>query len=109
MHDTSPVYCPKCGMLMVRVYTMPNISVMVHGGPTADHVTREKQMGQDRDAYKRLRHSGVQPAGIQNSAFLEKHAETNHEIEMGKICQDKASLRQGVDLAQYVVGKDLEL
>lgn len=106
-----PVYCQTCGMLMVRVFVMPNVSATAQPNRRADtaaQVESERQLGRDRDAYKRLRRNGLQPKTLTGAAHLERHAETKHEVEMGRIMPTKL-VREVVDLAQHVVQKDLEV
>jgi hypothetical protein len=48
-----------------------------------DAAGREPALAKDRDAYRRLRHNGLQPATIAGSATLEATADHRHEVEMG--------------------------
>jgi hypothetical protein len=45
----------------------------------------EKKMDADLPAYARLRANGLQPPTTRNSAELEKRANTQMEVEMGKL------------------------
>jgi hypothetical protein len=44
---------------------------------------REKQLAKDRDAYKRLRENGTQPARLDGCARIEQVASTKEEVEHG--------------------------
>lgn len=45
---------------------------------------KEQQLSADLPAYKRLRHNGTQPPGIDGAAELEKRANDKVEVEMGR-------------------------
>lgn len=63
---------------------------------------KERQLSDDLPAYKRLRHNGVQPRGIDGSAFLEKRAEDQFDVELGHIVpkEHKSRVRDGLDMAR---------
>ena len=103
--------CPSCGAPMGRVYVMPFISATVNPTSrpeTAAQLKGDKKWEADSEAYKRMRKNGVQPRGITNAAKLEAGAETQHELKMGKLMRQR-DVKQGVDMASEMVGKDLEL
>lgn len=100
-----------CGLLMRRVYVMPNISADLASTsrPEAHEANlREKRWSKDREAYRRMRRDGVQPRSVNGAAHIERYAETRHEVEMGQI-MPKRWVREGVKLAEEVVKKDLEV
>lgn len=99
-----------CGKTMVRVFVMPHISAELTPAKRPETVAanaRERLWAVDRDAYKRIRQDGIQPRSVLGAAELEKHAETKTEIEMGKIMPSRW-VKEGVDMSQDLVGKDLE-
>lgn len=62
----------------------------------------DEKWSPDMDAYARLRANGLQPKGIDGSAALEKHADTQMEVEMGHLFKDKRERKQaerGMEIA----------
>lgn len=45
---------------------------------------KEQVLRKDLDAYKRLRHDGLQPKKIDGSAEVEKRVESQHDIDLGR-------------------------
>lgn len=65
-------------------------------------VHTDEKWAPDMDAYARLRSNGLQPKGIDGSATLEKHAETQLEVEMGHLFKNKKERKQaelGMEIA----------
>lgn len=56
------------------------------------------------DAYQRIRRNGLQPKGIDGSAQLEKHAETQQEIEMGHLFkkEELPKVNEGIERAKEI-------
>jgi len=85
--DDSPLTCPECNAVAVKVLTPPNISVWAtpnKGGQAKYDMDREARFDKDGPAYRRLRHDGMQPKSIERCARIEQGAETKLEVEMGK-------------------------
>jgi hypothetical protein len=51
--------------------------------------TFEKRQAKDMPAYQRLRLNGMQPPGTRNCAELETRAESQLEVQMGKLIDPK--------------------
>jgi hypothetical protein len=51
--------------------------------------TFEKRQAKDLPAYQRLRRNGMQPPGTRNCAELETRAESQLEVQMGKLIDPK--------------------
>lgn len=68
----------------------------------------EKQWDRDMPAYQRLRHNGIQPKRIDDSAELEQRAEDQFEIEMATIVpkERKAQVRQGLEIVSQLEQAD---
>lgn len=49
---------------------------------------KDSRLGSDRDAYKRLRDSGLQPERLQGAAEVEARAQSRLEVERGVILND---------------------
>lgn len=49
---------------------------------------KDSNLGHDRDAYKRMRESGLQPERLQGAAEVESKAETRLEVERGVLLND---------------------
>src|SRR5438105_13927026 len=83
--DDEPMkYHPDCGGLAARVLgPVRTYALGAHGAHTARTDAKEAQWSADMPAYKRLRHDGQQPPGIDGSARLEATAENSFEIQTG--------------------------
>lgn len=70
-------------------------------GPNTRQGNRKDDMlARDRDAYRRLRDSGLHPSHVTGSDHLERHADMPIEVELGhafKTKQGKALAREGVE------------
>jgi hypothetical protein len=66
----------------------------------------EKKMDADLPAYARLRAQGLQPPTTRNSAELEKRANTQMEVEMGKLIapdllrRHQSQITEGMSMAR---------
>ena len=67
---------------------------------------KDRRMEEDHAAYRRLRAQGIQPAGLDNCAQMEKGARTRYEIEAGVCLPNtvptkklKALVNQGVEIS----------
>lgn len=70
----------------LSVTVAPSATPSRAGGARAAEVNAtEKRWHEDMDAYKRLRHTGVQPRQIDGSAHLEAKASEVVEIETGQV------------------------
>lgn len=65
---------------------------------------REKTLDRDLAAYRRLRHSGLQPPRIDGSAQLESRGVDRMEIETGHLlnAEQRKSAREGMDRAAEI-------
>lgn len=64
---------------------------------------REKQLAKDRDAYKRLRQDGLQPASLTGAAQAEARGVDRLEIEMGyflKTPEERRRAQEGMEAAR---------
>jgi hypothetical protein len=100
--------CFKCkeGTGCIRAVSFAP-SAMPNRHPTAvSTVAKDKAWDADMPAYRRLRHNGVQPPRIDDCAELERKANDQFEIEMGKIVppEMKSRVREGL-----AITKELEL
>lgn len=59
----------------------------------------EARMARDLPAYKRLKDQGLQPAATKGAAELEKRANSNWEIETGRVIPDERFTKR-IDQAQ---------
>lgn len=55
------------------------------GAHAAEHNRKERQLGRDLDAYKRLRRDGVQPTRTNGAAHVEQAATCVEQIESGML------------------------
>ena len=76
-------------------------NVNIGGFPT-DTTEREKRWDRDIPAYRRLRHNGLQPKGIDGSAALEARANDQFEVEMGHIVPRhlKSRVQEGLAISK---------
>jgi hypothetical protein len=74
-------------------------------------IAKDKQWDADMPAYRRLRHNGVQPPRIDDSAALEAHATDQFEIEMGKLVPSemKSQVKEGLAIAKELEVKPEQL
>lgn len=75
---------PNCSLLYAE--HLRSIAISAAALPnrrkdTAEGLQRDREIDRDLDAYKRLRHSGVQPPRNQGSALLEKTATHRWQVE----------------------------
>jgi len=56
-----------------------SLSYVDHG--QGSYHTKDRQLGKDRDAYKRLRQNGLQPKRVDGSARVEQTANTTAQVE----------------------------
>jgi len=75
--------------------------------PEAARLTqKDKAWDADHAAYRRLRKQGIQPAGLDNCAQMERGARTRYEIEAG-VCMPntiptkvlRSKIEQGIDIS----------
>jgi len=59
------------------------------GGPPAPQSVFEKRQAKDLPAYQRLRRNGLQPPTTRNCHELEQRAESQLEVQMGKLIDPK--------------------
>lgn len=66
--------------------------------------SKEKVLDKDLQAYRRLRHSGLQPPRIDGSAQLESRGVDKMEIETGHLlnAEQRKSAREGMDRAREI-------
>lgn len=70
--------CFGCKVAGVR---MGMNTTTTRGQVVGETNAREKRWNEDMPAYKRLRKQGLQPRSVDNSAFIEKHAEHKWQVE----------------------------
>lgn len=93
-----------CGTPLLRVYGMPYIAAAATPSKR-QRVTQaakaDSQLGDDRDAYRRMRRGGYQPRTIDGSAEMEQRAESQMELDMGKIIPEarRRKIQDGLDQA----------
>lgn len=71
--------------------------------PEAKRISeKERRWNRDMDAYQRIRRQGLQPQRIDGCAQLEKHAETQQEIDMGRLFkkEDLPRVNEGIERAR---------
>ena len=93
--------CFGCKILSIAVSAdaLPN-----RGRSIAATNAREKTLAKDMAAYRRLRLAGEQPAHVDGSAHVERHAETRLEVERSTILtgpqrrQIESLRREGVQI-----------
>lgn len=68
---------------------------------------KDSKLSRDLDAYKRLRHAGLQPRTTDYSSDLERHAETQFEVETGHLFRDKEQRRQAMEVVER--GKEAQM
>lgn len=74
--DCQLSYAEHLRSIGVSAAALPN-----RKGDTAEGLVRDKEIDRDLDAYKRLRHSGIQPPRNQGSARWEATADHRWQIE----------------------------
>lgn len=81
-----PACCvdPDCRLLYVehlRGFQVSAAATPNRRPVTADTLTRDRKLDADLDAYKRLRHDGIQPPRNEGCAALEARANHRWEVE----------------------------
>lgn len=71
-------------------------------------VKTDAQWDKDMPAYKRLRHNGIQPKRIDDSAELETRADEQYEVEMAQLVPKHARARveEGLAIVQQMEQAD---
>lgn len=102
--------CDICGVDSLKVLAPPRISATATpnraGQAMADALERDRVMGKDMEAYKRIRKEGLQPPRIDGCAELEARANYRTEIEMGRRLPPHA-VWQGSEMASEMMGKEV--
>lgn len=75
------------------------VSVQFGGEPTPETVM-ERHRERDLPAYQRLRRNGLQPPGTKNCAELEQRAESQLEVQMGKLIDPKLLRQHSNEIAE---------
>lgn len=85
------------GCKLASVMFAPSVA----GGEAATVKARERRWEKDMPAYKRLRQNRVQPRGIDGSATLEAKANSQFEVERGRLYEgrDRGKMREGLALS----------
>lgn len=84
-------------------------SIQFNGTGKSRKTLREEQLAKDLPAYQRLRMNGLQPLGTKGCARLEKHANSQTEIEMGHLVDKKLlpKVEEGMAIAREIEWKPL--
>lgn len=90
IHTGPPKTCTTCDGELTQILTPP----VIRSAEGKRVINNESALSADRDAYKRLRESGLQPKGINGAAVYERHADTQFEVETGYLFPDKESKRK---------------
>lgn len=96
IHTGPPNTCVECGDELVQILTPP----MVRSAEGQRELRQDADLAADRDAYKRLRDSGLQPKGINGSATFERHADSQFEVETGYLFPDREAKRKVAEARQ---------
>lgn len=93
-----PDECPDCLEHYIQHYTPPAVLTDVNAAANR----QDRNLARDREAYRRLRAQGLQPPQVAGSSVLETHAQTQFEVDHGRLFPDKATqakVREGLDRA----------
>lgn len=74
-------------------------SVQFGKGPSPETLV-ERHREKDLPAYKRLRDNGLQPPGTKNCYELEQRAESQLEVQMGKLIDPKLLRKHENEIAE---------
>lgn len=103
--------CPECaGIMRLRIGVGVNVaaSALENKGVTIrDADAREKRWDTDIPAYRRMRHKGMQPKGIDGSARLENEVGDQFDIHYQGVQQrtgaSRERLMEGVEQAAEIM------
>lgn len=100
----APTACADCGRDVVQVITPPALyAIGERGAQTRDTDQREQALARDLTAYKRLRHQGYQPQGIDGADRLATTAQSAMEINSGGIVKgDESQIHSAMELAREI-------
>lgn len=102
--------CEECSRIAVQVMSSPAIAADAlpnkkHGVRAID--AREKRWDKDMPAYYRLRKEGLQPRGIDGSAEWEAKANSQIELEMGKVLGKEKDVRRAEEISSELLDTDV--
>jgi hypothetical protein len=103
--------CPRCGSVKLKRVLGPfNIgagALETKGAAVREANQREVNLGYDRDAYKRLVQSGVQPGSINGAYDMERRATSRVEFERNRIAPND-NVRKRLEEGQ-AISRDIGL
>lgn len=103
IQEQHEVRCDQCRGIAIQVFTPPLVNITVAAREVDD---REARWSKDMAAYKRMRHDGLQPRGIDGCAEIEARANTETEVSMGKILPF-SKVREGQARSAEILGQDM--
>lgn len=91
-HPTPVEDCWACRVMTIRVDR--------GGAQVID--AKDRQLRADLDAYKRLRHDGLQPQRIDGSSEVEKRVDSQFELDLGRYVpkEERSRVEEGFALAK---------
>jgi hypothetical protein len=87
--ETHPTYVEGCFACKITQVSVSATAMPGRKPETISSIAQERHWNEDMAAYKRLRADGVQPPQIDNCKVLERHAEHEKQITMGKLYDPK--------------------
>lgn len=76
------------------------ISPSVHNPHVGMQNRYDRSLARDRDAYKRMRTEGLQPAHLKGAAQIEKNAISEFEVTTGRIQPEKVARKMDAAIAE---------
>lgn len=78
------------------------MSVRVDRGGAKVIDAAERKLAADRDAYKRLRHEGLQPQRVDGSAEVEQRVSSQFELDLGRYVpkEERSRVEEGMAIAK---------
>lgn len=98
-HPTYTEGCFGCKVLSVNVGAG---ALEVRGADVRSIDAKDKTLAKDLDAYKRLRHDGLQPKTIDGSHNVESRVNSQFDIDLGHVVPkaEESRVREGMDWAK---------
>jgi len=104
IHEDAHTHCPTCENPVVRVISVPALyGVGDRGRETRETDAANRTLSKDLPAYRRLRHQGMQPQGINGCDKLEATATSAMEVNSGgRIKGSETEIKAAMELARDI-------
>ncbi len=87
--ETHPSYVEGCFACKITAVSVSATCTPGRSSGAINEIANERHQAEDMAAYKRLRADGLQPPHIEHCKVLERHAEHEKQIQMGKLHDPK--------------------